>query len=153
MVVEPPYRQKTKTMIKKYIIGIMFLLPLLAACDKDKLEDTTPPEAVVSLPTDNTIYIRGNTLMFTGEFTDDVELKECTFYLSQGLKASRGWDDPWEPSPQTFPLSGKEDTLVEQYLFELAIPADIKSGDYILSILTVDKALNYSTIEIPIMIK
>ncbi len=131
----------------------MLLLPLMLACEKDENEDTTPPVADVALPTDNTLYYRGNTLMFTGYFSDDVELKECTFYLAQGLKAARGWDSPWQPDAQTFQLSGTEDTLVEQYLFELMIPSDIMSGDYVLTILTVDKALNYCTTEIPISIK
>lgn len=140
-------------MKNKYLIVLMLLLPLMLACEKDKNEDTTPPVADITLPIDNTLYYRGNTLMFTGYFSDDVELKECTFYLSQGLKATRGWDEPWKPEAQTFPLTGKEDSLVEQHLFELMIPNDIMSGDYVLTILTIDQALNYSTTEIPIQIK
>ncbi|TRX71803.1 DUF4625 domain-containing protein [Carboxylicivirga sp. M1479] len=140
-------------MKNKYLIVCLFLMPIWLACQKDEVEDTTPPVARVELPTNNTMYYRGNTLMFTGYFTDDVELKECTFYLSQGLKAARGWDEVWEPDAQTFPLSGLEDELIEQYLFELMIPNEIKSGDYVLKVLTVDKALNYSTTEIPIQIK
>lgn len=142
-----------KCMNFKCLLALVFLLPYLTSCQKDETEDTTPPEAIISLPTDNTVYYRGNTLMFTGHFTDDIELKECTFYLAQGLKATRGWDEPWEPDPQTFPLSGKEDSLVEQHLFQLTIPGDIMAGNYILRVLTVDMTLNYSTTEIPITIK
>lgn len=136
-----------------YLIVFILLLPLLLACEKDENDDTTPPVASVSLPTANTMYYRGNTLMFTGSFSDDTALKECTFYLSQPLKATRGWDEPWQPDAQTFPLSGKEDSLIEQHLFGLTIPIDIQSGDYILRVLCVDKALNYSTTEIPVTIK
>jgi len=140
-------------MKNKLLIVLVFLIPLIAACEKEEVKDLVPPEANVSLPTNNTTYYRGNTLMFTGSFTDDVALKECTFYLSPGLKATRGWDDPWQPNAQTFPLSGKSDELIEQHLFELTIPNDIMSGNYVLKVLAVDQALNYSTTEIPIEIK
>ena len=137
---------------RKLMLLAMSLL-LFVACDKDEITDTTAPVAIVTAPQAQTYY-RGNTLMFSATFTDDTELKECTVYLTQQQsKNTRGWDDPYNPDAVTFPLSGKEDAINDQYLFETSIPFDIMASDYYVVVVTSDQSHNFSTIQIPIHIK
>ncbi|TLX78382.1 DUF4625 domain-containing protein [Labilibacter sediminis] len=138
-----------KGWIKKACI-LLVLSGIIFSCKKDETEDTTSPTAKIILPEVNTEYLRGSTLMFSATFSDDIQLKECTVYITEGLK---GWDDPWNPEEETFPLSGTQDEISNQYLFATTIPNSIKSSNYILVILVVDQALNYSRYEVPIKIR
>lgn len=139
--------------LRNLIVLAMSLL-LLEACGKDDIADTTAPEAFIETPVANTKYYRGNTLYFNASFTDDTALNECAVYLtSQQSKNTKGWDSPWNPDDHIFKLSGKEDAITDQYLFETTIPFNIMSGDYILVIVTSDQSLNYSQTEIPIYIQ
>lgn len=141
-------------MTKGWIKNICILLVLcstVASCKKDDDEgDVVAPTATILSPIENDTYLRGNTLYLNAEFSDDVELMECRVFLTEALK---GWDETWIPEELIFPLSGTNDAIADQFLFENAIPSNIKSTNYILVVLVVDHALNYTRYELPIEIK
>lgn len=136
------------------LLTTLFSILVLVSCGKDdEKKDTEAPSAVISSPEDNMLYFRGNTLYLNATFSDNEELSECTVYLTQNLKAAMGWDQLWTPDEVTFPLSGTSYEIVDQFLFEPTIPSAIMATDYMVKVVVSDKALNFTTIEIPISIK
>ncbi|WP_068474449.1 DUF4625 domain-containing protein [Saccharicrinis aurantiacus] len=136
------------------LLTALFSILVLVSCGKDdEKKDEQAPSAIITSPENNALYLRGNTLYLNATFTDNEALNECTVYLTQNLKSAMGWDELWTPDEVTFPLSGTTDEIVDQFLFEATIPSDIMSTDYMVKVVVSDKALNFTTIEIPISIK
>jgi len=137
--------------IKYYAIACWLAIIGISCSDEDTpLEEA--PVALIELPSEGQLYQRGSTIMLTAYFESPVGLKECTAYLKEA-NSLKGWDDPWTPE-QTIALNtSKTDKLENQWLFEPSIPFDIKSGNYIFTLLVVDTKLNFSSYEIPITIE
>ena len=127
--------------------------------DPEPVEDTTDP--VIKDPTVPAAagFGLGADFKYTGEFTDDTELKQVVFSLSDNkttgaasLKAATGVDDdPWVVSDKTVSLSGTSKT-VDESIFGTIPSSDIWTGDYTLTITCTDKAGNSvtKTINVPI---
>ncbi|WP_430816481.1 DUF4625 domain-containing protein [Carboxylicivirga sp. RSCT41] len=137
--------------IKYYAIACWLAIIGISCSDEDSPADEAPA-AVIELPTEGQLYQRGSTIMLTAEFEAKPGLKECTAYLKEA-QSLKGWDDPWTPE-HTIALNGADhDRIENQWVFEPYIPFDIKSGDYIFTLLVVDTELNYTSYEIPVTIE
>ncbi len=136
----------------KYYALALYLALIGISCSDEAAPVAEPPTAVIELPVANQHYTRGSTIMLTADFESNVGLKECTAYLKEA-RSLKGWDDPWTPE-QTIALKAQNtDRIENQWLFEPTIPFDMKSGDYVFTLLVVDSELNYSSYEIPIVIE
>lgn len=136
------------------LLSTLFSVLVLISCGKDDdNKDIEDPTVQITSPVEDAIYLRGNTLYLNASFTDNEELQKCTVELTQNLKSTKGWDQLWQPEPVTFALSGKSDEIVDQYLFQSTIPSNIMSTDYMVRVIVSDRALNFTTVEIPISIK
>lgn len=137
--------------IKYYAIACWLALIGISCSEKeDTVEEV--PAAQIEMPVEGQVYQRGGTIMLTADFESKVGLKECTAYLKEA-QSLKGWDDAWTPE-QTIALNKEmSDRIENQWLFEPHIPFDIKSGDYIFTLLVVDTNLNYTSYEIPVTIE
>lgn len=122
-----------------------------SSCSKDDPKDNTSPVVVIENPLEGANYLRSQSLILNGTFTDDRELSHIEVAISS-LKSARGYNDPWNTS-ETIELTGTEQVIKSYALFGQSIPADIMSGDYTLELIVVDKALNYTKHSIPIGIE
>ncbi|WP_282037005.1 Ig-like domain-containing protein [Saccharicrinis aurantiacus] len=135
-------------------LNLIFLSLVFASCGKDEVEDTEAPTASISSPVENRVYPMSSTLFLSATFEDNKELKEVTCSLrkvSESNKSTMGWDEVWNPTPVTFPLSGTNDAIESQWLFEETIPS-IMIGDYVVVVTVSDHSKNFTTYEIPITI-
>ena len=145
-------------MISFFAISTMLML---SACggssDKDDpepepTEDTTNP--VIATPTAPTSagYGLGGEFVYTGDFTDDTELKQVVFSLSDNktpgsasLKTATGVDDePWAPEDVSVTISGTSATVNES-VFGTIPSTDIWTGIYTLTVTCTDAADNSAT--------
>ncbi|MCG8582664.1 MAG: DUF4625 domain-containing protein [Bacteroidales bacterium] len=133
--------------------AVAFWLAIIGiSCSDDDDAVTDLPTAIIESPVETQLYQRGNSMMLTASFESKIGLKECTVYLKEA-QSLKGWDDPWTPE-QTIALNLQmSDQIENQWLFEPYIPFDIKSGDYIFTLLVVDTELNYTSYEIPVTIE
>ncbi len=128
---------------------VLFMLMMLTyGCgssggDTPAPEDSEDPKISVSKPAEGATVMRGNDLLLTGTFTDDMELKDLTVTLSHtDTKVATGIKDPWEPAanPEVIALTGKDAELINHKLFGEKIPVDCKVGNYRLTLKLTDKA-------------
>lgn len=155
--------------LSKLISFIAIATVLLTACGGggDKKEDPKPdpdtekPTIVTTLPiATSPPYGLGGTFAYKGTFTDNEELKQVVFSLSDNkqkssafLKVATGVDDePWKPADVTVPLTGKKQTL-EQGLFGGIPTTDIWTGTYTLTISCSDKAGNEAIFTVNVTIQ
>lgn len=131
----------------------MLTLMAVTSCSKgdDEGADLTKPTAVIELDRDNNVYGSGSSIVINGDFTDDVELKECQVTLTF-LKSSKGVDLAWEPETYKIKLTGKEDAVAGQQIFEV-IPLDIMYGEYQVTFKVLDTSNNYSQYTFDIVIE
>ncbi len=126
-----------RNIIKSFLIVLSFVL---VSCSDDESKDRTAPFGTIQSPVNGKLFMRGQSLIVNGVFTDDRELSHVTVSVG-ALKAVKGIDTPWADS-ETIELKGKEQILTSYQLFGDMIPSDIMSGEYYLNFLIVDKALN-----------
>ncbi|GAF03375.1 DUF4625 domain-containing protein [Saccharicrinis fermentans] len=151
-------------MISFFAIAAVFLLTSCGGGSDSKdpepeEKDTTDP--VIVDPTVPTAqgFTLGQDFVYTGDFTDDTELKEVTFSLSDNkvqtsaaLKVGTGVDnEPWIVESQTRTLTSTAST-VDEAIFGTIPSSDIWTGEYTLTVKCTDKAGNTSTkiITVPI---
>lgn len=132
-----------KRIFKSFSIALFSLL-VITACSKSEGEgtDLTKPTAVIELDREDNVFSPGSSIVINGDFTDDVELKECQITLAS-LKSLKGVDLPWEPETYKIYLSGKEDAVSGQQIFDV-IPVDIMYGEYQITFKVLDASNNYS---------
>ncbi len=124
--------------IKSIFLSLMLLTAL--ACSED--EDRMSPIAEVVTPANGTHYYRGENIFLNAVFSDDNSgLKKCSIDVV-GLKALKGWDDPWTPETEVIDLAGLNKEVKDHIIFNGAIPLDIMSGNYVLNFRVEDQEGN-----------
>ncbi len=108
--------------------------------EKNTPGDQENPQMSISAPIEKTVIYKGEEILLTGTFTDDVDLKELVITLisPSTAKSTFGIENPWEPESEIIELSGMKQDINAKVLFDETVPVDCTSGAYIVSILLKD---------------
>ncbi|WP_430813520.1 DUF4625 domain-containing protein [Carboxylicivirga sp. RSCT41] len=140
-----------KRLYNLWVALLVLMLLSFASCSKDEPADNTQPTAVILTPLEQDEFIRGQSLIFNGVFEDDRKLSHVEISIAEN-SSLKGFDTPWEAT-EVIELMGKSTEINGYELFDGEIPADIMSGNYSLKVLVVDKALNFSSYNVGIVIE
>ncbi|MFW5753653.1 MAG: DUF4625 domain-containing protein [Marinilabiliaceae bacterium] len=165
----------TQFLLFQMVAGVLALSFVSCGSDDDEdPEDTSEPVIEITKPSNNDLIVPGTSdLIVEGTLNDNVALSVCTISIEYNeesetsagvmnedqMKSTSGDDgdgtvtgiddEPWDPNPAEISLSGEE-----TYEFETgykpfgSVPADIKFGEYTLTIEVEDEAGNVATEEI-----
>lgn len=115
--------------------------------------DSQAPTMTIVKPTEGQEFTRGEFVKLTGDFKDDMALKQITVSITEvATKSTTGITDPWTPADDVVSLSGKEQRLIDYQLFGEAIETDCKPGAYKLTFTLEDAAGKTSMKEVNITI-
>jgi hypothetical protein len=131
--------------INKFFTYIFLLITLLfSSCGEDAeeiIEDLNGPLGVVTKPSVGQKFSKGDLVLLSATFSDDKELKECS--ISLGYSGNKGASvvlPAWEPEAVVISLNNKEITITDRTLFGGAIPTEILTGEYSVTITITDKS-------------
>ncbi len=104
--------------------------------------EVAAPEMTITKPAANAQITRGGELFLSGTFTDDKALAKIVATLAPpsdvsggvNLKGLKVLPEPWKPAAFEVELSGMSQELTDKQLFDTVIPADCKTGKYILTL-------------------
>ena len=125
------------------IIVLLFVTLLFINCGDDEgasPEDLEKPQMEIITPIQNASYSRGDELLLSGVFTDDLALKalEVTLIPPATTKSLKGLDIPWDPGSESISLSGTSQKLNAKLLFNESIPFNSQLGGYVLNFKLID---------------
>ncbi|MCT4589970.1 MAG: DUF4625 domain-containing protein [Carboxylicivirga sp.] len=104
-------------------------------------EDREAPRIDLKSPVNEEVYKRATELPLSATFSDDVGLKQCTVTIEYQQKtnaALKGLRSPWTPSPDVISLDKATEKEISTSLFDVAIKASCKPGQYRLKLVLED---------------
>ena len=155
------------------VAGVLALSLVSCGSDDEDPKDTSAPVIEITKPSDNQTIVPGTgDLILEGTLSDNVALSLCTISLeytasetsavvmnddqmkstsTDGDGTVTGIDDePWTPDTVEISLSGETHEFEANYKPFGSVPADIKFGEYTLTIEVEDEAENVATKDIVI---
>jgi hypothetical protein len=123
----------------------LFLTVVFSACEGENgetiIEDLNGPLGMIKKPTMGQTFTRGDLILLSATFSDDLELKECVIEITySGEKSASVVLPEWEPASVTITFGDKEVSIVDRELFGGAIPTEILAGDYTITLTLKDKS-------------
>jgi hypothetical protein len=123
----------------------LFLTILFSGCEGEEgetiIEDLNGPLGMITKPTMGQTFTRGDLILLSATFSDDLELKECVIEIAySGEKSASVVHPEWEPVAVTITFGDKEVSIVDRELFGGEIPAEILAGEYTITLTLKDKS-------------
>jgi hypothetical protein len=140
----------------------LFALSIFPGCNGGEetptdVPDTTKPGFSITKPVNGDVFSRGDEILLSGTLTDDSELKKLTISVAYNTPVAYNMEkgvsivEPeWEPANSEITVNGTTKDFIDHSVF--AIPMDILSGSYTITVIVEDVAGNKFTQSIDITI-